>query len=184
MDARWLPILAAVLGVLGGVLGALVGGWIANEGQEDRFESERKAQIQDSRIAVYGNFVGTADALAITLLADTAPSTGAETNTACEPDRDPEPSSQGDPDSPVSEDQIAAYQQVLVDKARVLLIVDETDVGIAAFDATTTLAKWMEALAALDEELAQACVGAYTEDINHFLQIARRETHPPSSSGR
>jgi hypothetical protein len=68
MDARWLPILAAALGVLGGVLGALVGGWIANEGQENRFERERAAAEQDLRREVYGTYLGTAQEVWATAL--------------------------------------------------------------------------------------------------------------------
>ncbi|MDQ5874067.1 MAG: hypothetical protein M3526_01635 [Actinomycetota bacterium] len=60
MDGRWMAILAAALGVLGGVGGAFVGGSMANEGQERQFEADRAAAIQDLRIETYGNYLGTA----------------------------------------------------------------------------------------------------------------------------
>jgi hypothetical protein len=41
MSDRWLPVVAAILGVLGGVAGAAVGGYVANKGQEQRLEAER-----------------------------------------------------------------------------------------------------------------------------------------------
>jgi Methylmalonyl-CoA mutase len=44
-----MPILAAGLGVLGGIAGAFIGGYVANEGQERRFEKERAAAEQDGR---------------------------------------------------------------------------------------------------------------------------------------
>ena len=58
MSERWIPILAAAVGVVGGVAGALIGGYVANEGQQERFESERRAQIADSRLETYGNYLG------------------------------------------------------------------------------------------------------------------------------
>ena len=60
MDARWMPLLAAGLGVLGGLGGAVVGGWLANEGQENQFESERAAAAQDLRREAYGIYLGAA----------------------------------------------------------------------------------------------------------------------------
>jgi hypothetical protein len=60
MDARWMPLFAAAVGVVGGVGGAWVGGGVANEGQQQRSQSERAAAIQDLRIEVYGDFLGTA----------------------------------------------------------------------------------------------------------------------------
>jgi hypothetical protein len=58
MSERWIPILAAVVGVLGGMGGAFIGGYVANEGQQERFDSERKAQVADSRLETYGNYLG------------------------------------------------------------------------------------------------------------------------------
>ena len=69
MDSRWMPLMAAGLGVLGGVGGAFVGGYLANEGQESRFERERVAAIQDIRIETYGTFLGTAREVLGTILA-------------------------------------------------------------------------------------------------------------------
>src|SRR5918994_1708952 len=65
MDARWIPVLAAALGVLGGVGGAAIGGSVANSGQEKRFESERQAAIDDLRRATYARYQGAADVFRI-----------------------------------------------------------------------------------------------------------------------
>jgi hypothetical protein len=65
MDARWIPVLAAVVGVLGGVGGALIGGYVANQGQQQRFKSERAAAIQDLRIETYGALLGTGQEVTI-----------------------------------------------------------------------------------------------------------------------
>jgi hypothetical protein len=61
MNERWVPVLAAVVGVLGGMGGALVGGSVANEGQLQRFETERAAQVQDMRVEAYVDFLGAID---------------------------------------------------------------------------------------------------------------------------
>ena len=53
ISERWIPLLAAVIGLVGGTLGAFIGGWVANEGQEQRFENERIAEIRDLRIDAY-----------------------------------------------------------------------------------------------------------------------------------
>jgi hypothetical protein len=57
MSERWIPVLSAVVGVLGGLGGALIGGFVANEGQEQRFNDERAAHIQDVRRDRYVNYV-------------------------------------------------------------------------------------------------------------------------------
>jgi uncharacterized protein YukE len=57
MDARWVPVLAAIVGVLGGMGGALIGGYVANEGQQQRFEDERAAHVQDLRRGTYAEYV-------------------------------------------------------------------------------------------------------------------------------
>jgi hypothetical protein len=54
---RWIPILAATVGVLGGMGGALVGGYISNQGQQQQFEDERKAAIDDLRQDSYANYL-------------------------------------------------------------------------------------------------------------------------------
>jgi hypothetical protein len=172
MNVRWLPIVAAAVGVLGGVLGALAGGWISNKGQESGFERARKAQIQDIRREVYADFVGAADKLAIRLIAETATPSDAQTY-VCDATVRTEKVS-GDE---VPEDQWAAYRQVLADKARVILVTKRPEVEKAAFTATETLNIWMAALAASEGELAQACFKAYSEnDINRFGRLAKQET--------
>ena len=57
MAERWLPVLAASLGLVGGVAGAAVGGYVANTGQEQRFQEEREARIRDLRIDTYAKFL-------------------------------------------------------------------------------------------------------------------------------
>jgi len=69
VDAKWIPIFAAAVGVLGGVGGAIVGGSLANAAEETRLESEREAAIVDLRRATYAKWVGAADAYAFTNLA-------------------------------------------------------------------------------------------------------------------
>ena len=59
MDARWMPLLAAAVGVIGGVGGAYVGGVVANE----QSEKERAAALQDLRRDAYGDFLGTVQEL-------------------------------------------------------------------------------------------------------------------------
>src|SRR5918993_2442304 len=61
MDDRWIPVLAGVIGLIGGVGGAVVGGVIANEGQEEQFEKDRAAELQDVREQTYVKFVGAAE---------------------------------------------------------------------------------------------------------------------------
>jgi hypothetical protein len=70
MDARWIPVLAAVVGVLGGIGGALIGGYVANQGQQQRFDSERAAAIQDLRIDAYGALLGTGQEVTIVFESD------------------------------------------------------------------------------------------------------------------
>jgi hypothetical protein len=64
---RWVPVLAAVVGVLGGMGGAFVGGSVANQGQEQRFESEREAARQDVREDTYGAYLQAATGLLLKL---------------------------------------------------------------------------------------------------------------------
>jgi hypothetical protein len=61
MDERWFPVLAAVLGLLGGIGGAAVGGYVANKGQEQRFEEERAARIRDVRLDTYVKYLQAAE---------------------------------------------------------------------------------------------------------------------------
>jgi hypothetical protein len=58
---RWFPVLAAALGLLGGVLGAAVGGYIANQGQEQQFRQERAERIRELRIDTYTKFLRAAE---------------------------------------------------------------------------------------------------------------------------
>lgn len=57
MVDRWIPVVAAILGVVDGMGGAYVGGSVANAGQQQRFESERISQTQNLRRATYVSFV-------------------------------------------------------------------------------------------------------------------------------
>src|SRR5919198_2857556 len=57
MLVRWIPLLAAILGVSGGIGGAYVGGAVANEGQKQRFDAERVTHVQDLRRATYVKYV-------------------------------------------------------------------------------------------------------------------------------
>jgi hypothetical protein len=54
---RWVPVFIALLGVLGGIGGAFVGGFIANEGQDQRFKNEREAARHDLRQDAYANYL-------------------------------------------------------------------------------------------------------------------------------
>jgi hypothetical protein len=54
---RWIPMLAATVGVLGGLAGALIGGHISNQGQEQQFENQRKAARDDLRQDSYANYL-------------------------------------------------------------------------------------------------------------------------------
>jgi len=61
MNDRWLPVLAAILGVLGGVGGAAVGGYVANKGEEQRLGAERASRMLDQRIDAYVRFLRAAE---------------------------------------------------------------------------------------------------------------------------
>jgi hypothetical protein len=63
VDARWIPVFAAIVGVLGGIGGAYIGGSLANRGQQQEFKNERKAAIEDVRRATYANYLQVADDL-------------------------------------------------------------------------------------------------------------------------
>lgn len=53
MSERWIPLLAAIVGLLGGMAGAYIGGSVANEGQQQRFENEQKAETRALRVDAY-----------------------------------------------------------------------------------------------------------------------------------
>jgi hypothetical protein len=63
MSERWVPVLAAIVGVLGGMGGALIGGWVANAGQEQRFQDERQAAVQDLHREIYADYLASAYSL-------------------------------------------------------------------------------------------------------------------------
>jgi hypothetical protein len=60
MSERWIALLAAGIGVVGGVGGAAIGGSIANQGQRERSQTEREAQIQDLLVDTYSSYIRTA----------------------------------------------------------------------------------------------------------------------------
>ncbi len=45
------------LGLVGGMAGAYVGGSVANEGQQQRFENERQTRIENLRIDTYASYL-------------------------------------------------------------------------------------------------------------------------------
>lgn len=61
MPEHWVTVVAAVLGLLGGMGGAAVGGYIANRGEQQRFELERAAQIRDLRLDAYVTLLRAAE---------------------------------------------------------------------------------------------------------------------------
>ncbi len=63
LSERWIPLFAAVVGVLGGMGGAFIGGWVTNRGQDERLKNERAAARWDSRQATYANYLQAADEL-------------------------------------------------------------------------------------------------------------------------
>jgi len=60
----WIPVLAAVVGLIAGVGGAYVGGEVANKGQQQQFENQRAAEVQDLLIAAYARYLRDATATA------------------------------------------------------------------------------------------------------------------------
>jgi hypothetical protein len=61
MGERGVTVLAAVLGLLGGMAGAAVGGYVANEGQQQRFEHERATDTRARLADSYVRFVRAAE---------------------------------------------------------------------------------------------------------------------------
>lgn len=85
MSERWIPIVAAVVGVLGGMGGAFIGGYVANEGQQQRFKEERKSQLEDLRRETYVRYLRNVDAVVeLTFLEKTKPSEREIANTQFE----------------------------------------------------------------------------------------------------
>jgi hypothetical protein len=62
MSERWIPLLAAVVGLFGGAAGAYVGGSVANEGQQQRFENEQTAEARDLRLDAYADLLRACEA--------------------------------------------------------------------------------------------------------------------------
>jgi hypothetical protein len=62
MSERWIPLVAAVVGLLGGMGGAYVGGSVANEGQQQRFENEQEAETRDLRVDAYADLLKACEA--------------------------------------------------------------------------------------------------------------------------
>jgi CHASE1-domain containing sensor protein len=54
---RWIPVLAATVGVISGLGGALIGGYISKETQQQQFENERQAALVDMRREVYSTYI-------------------------------------------------------------------------------------------------------------------------------
>jgi hypothetical protein len=59
---RWIPVLAATVGIIGGLGGALIGGCVANQGQQEQFENERQAALVDMRREVYATYIQALEA--------------------------------------------------------------------------------------------------------------------------
>jgi hypothetical protein len=66
----WIPVLAAVVGLIGGVGGAYVGGEVANRGQEQQFENQRTAELQDLLIGAYARYLRDASATFVAVAED------------------------------------------------------------------------------------------------------------------
>src|SRR2546430_17053012 len=54
---RWIPLVAAVLGLAGGMGGAYVGGAVANHGEGQRLRDERASQVEDRRRNTYATYL-------------------------------------------------------------------------------------------------------------------------------
>jgi hypothetical protein len=57
LQDRWIPVLAATVGVLGGMGGALIGGYISKETQQQQFENQQEAASDDLRRDAYENYL-------------------------------------------------------------------------------------------------------------------------------
>jgi hypothetical protein len=60
VSERWIPILAAVVGLIGGTAGAYIGGYVANQGQEARFNHEDETRQDDLRRTAFADFLQAA----------------------------------------------------------------------------------------------------------------------------
>lgn len=63
MSERWIPVIAAIVGVLGGMGGAFVGGYVANKGEQQRFKEEQAAKTEDFRRDTVVKFLAAAENL-------------------------------------------------------------------------------------------------------------------------
>ena len=57
MFERWIPLVAALLGLAGGMGGAYIGGEVANQGQQQRLRDERASQVEDLRRNTYVTYL-------------------------------------------------------------------------------------------------------------------------------
>jgi len=60
VSERWIPILAAIVGLVGGLGGAAIGGSIANAGQQQQFRNERIADLNNLLNETYSRYLRTA----------------------------------------------------------------------------------------------------------------------------
>jgi CHASE1-domain containing sensor protein len=66
---RWIPVLAAAVGVISGLGGALIGGYISKETQQQQFENERQAALVDMRREVYSTYIQAVESFLQTVAA-------------------------------------------------------------------------------------------------------------------
>jgi hypothetical protein len=153
MDVRWMPVLAAAIGVLGGVGGALVGSFAANEGQEAGFKRERAAAERDLRREAYGTYVGTAQEVWATYLANVDELQGDE--------------------SAAAKDKIdAAAVRLFVAEAHVRLVAENDEVEVAAGRLREVLVDG-DGEDYSDGEEQEAALEEATKD---FLAVAKEDT--------
>jgi hypothetical protein len=63
MSERWIPVVAAIVGVLGGMGGAFIGGYVANKGEQQRFKEEQAARTENFRRDTAVKFLAAAEKL-------------------------------------------------------------------------------------------------------------------------
>jgi hypothetical protein len=169
VDARWMPILAASVGVLGGLGGALVGGFLTNRGQAEEFKRERAAAKQELRREAYADYLGTAEGFVVSFAVEPETTAG---------------------DRALEAQRRALFVQLFVSRARVFLAFENDAVLKAAeaiSDEITSKPTAEEKEACADEEIAEtevsesgACVDNdavedYRAAANEFLRLARVE---------
>jgi hypothetical protein len=161
-----MPIVAAGVGVLGGIGGAFIGGYLANEGAERRFEKERAAAEQDLRREAYGTYLGTAQEVWATWLAHAEEFQAADESDASDAERD----AAADAKAALN----AAGVRLFVAQARVRLVAKKDEVEVAAVRLRQVLVdgeepdyspdEWQEQTDDL-EEATKAFLAAAQEDI-------------------